>query len=51
MKIKDSKIIITPKPDNYVEHYYSVLKGPTVKQLKKLMPMSRERGILGIEFY
>ncbi|NSW89139.1 MAG: AbrB/MazE/SpoVT family DNA-binding domain-containing protein [Firmicutes bacterium] len=45
MEIKDGKIIITPEPDNYVEHYYSVAKGTygnTVEEIDAYVKEERE---------
>lgn len=45
MEIKDGKIIITPEPDNYVEHYYSVAKGTygnTVEEIDAYVKKERE---------
>ena len=45
IEIKDSKIMITPEPDNYVEHYYSMAKGTygqTVEEIDRYV--QEERG-------
>jgi len=45
IEIKNDKIIITPEPDNYVEHYYSMAKGTygqTVEEIDRYV--QEERG-------
>ncbi len=36
MEIADGKMIITPQPDNYVEHYYSMAKGTYGKTVEEI---------------
>ncbi|MDD2432045.1 MAG: AbrB/MazE/SpoVT family DNA-binding domain-containing protein [Firmicutes bacterium] len=45
IEIKNDKIIITPEPDSYVEHYYSMAKGTygqTVEEIDRYV--QEERG-------
>ncbi|MGI6308204.1 MAG: AbrB/MazE/SpoVT family DNA-binding domain-containing protein [Dethiobacteria bacterium] len=36
MEIADGKIIITPEPENYVEHYYGMAKGTYGKTVEEI---------------